>query len=64
MTMARTVKLYKLDEKPATPGLRPMVKADVPEVSAPPKLLQMLLDGFIVGNECDCTLVCFASGKQ
>jgi len=30
MTMARMIKLYKLPEKPATPGLRPMEPKDVP----------------------------------
>lgn len=34
MTMARTIKLYKLPDVPATPGLRPMVEADVPQVTA------------------------------
>ncbi|CAM9939068.1 unnamed protein product, partial [Phaeothamnion confervicola] len=30
MTMARTIKLFKLPEETATPGIRPMVAADVP----------------------------------
>lgn len=32
MTMARTLKLYKLPEEPQTPGLRQMQPADVPQV--------------------------------
>lgn len=36
MTMARTLKLYKLLDVPATPGLRPMTAADVPQVRSPP----------------------------
>lgn len=32
MTMARTIKLYKLPDKPETPGLRPMEEKDVPQV--------------------------------
>ena len=32
MTMARTIKLYKLAEETATPGIRPMQQADVPQV--------------------------------
>jgi glycylpeptide N-tetradecanoyltransferase len=34
MTMARTLKLYRLPSSTATPGLRPMVAADVPAVTA------------------------------
>ncbi|KAL4553554.1 hypothetical protein Ndes2526B_g03394 [Nannochloris sp. 'desiccata'] len=34
MTMARTIKLYKLPEKPLTPGLRPMEPRDVPAVTS------------------------------
>lgn len=34
MTLARTIKLYRLAEKPATPGLRPMERRDVPQVTA------------------------------
>jgi len=33
MTMARTIKLYKLPDDPATPGLRPMELRDVPQVT-------------------------------
>lgn len=33
MTMARTLKLYKLPEAPVTPGLRPMQVRDVPAVT-------------------------------
>jgi len=32
MTMARTIKLYKLPDKPKTPGIRPLEKRDVPQV--------------------------------
>lgn len=34
MTMARTIKLYKLPAEPATPGLRPMRADDAPAVAA------------------------------
>lgn len=34
MTLARTIKLYKLPDTPATPGLRPMRDDDVPQVTA------------------------------
>lgn len=33
MTMARTIKLYKLPEKPTIPGIRPMKANDVPQVT-------------------------------
>lgn len=33
MTMARTIKLYKLPEAPATAGLRPMEARDVSAVT-------------------------------
>lgn len=32
MTMQRTLKLYKLDKKPSTVGLRPMLLTDVSQV--------------------------------
>ena len=32
MTMARTIKLYKLPDETSTPGLRPMRPEDVPQV--------------------------------
>merc|ERR1712232_1080911 len=32
MTMARTIKLYKVPETPQLPGMRPMVEADIPRV--------------------------------
>ena len=34
MTLARTIKLYKLPSTPATPGLRPMRESDAPAVAA------------------------------
>lgn len=40
MTMARTIRLYKLPPQPATPGLRPMTAADVPAVT-------QLLNGYL-----------------
>lgn len=40
MTMARTLKLYKLPDRPLTPGVRPMQSVDVPSVT---KLLQEYL---------------------
>lgn len=33
MTLARTIKLYKLPSTPATPGLRPMRASDAPAVA-------------------------------
>ena len=32
MTLARTLKLFKLPEQPQTPGLRPLTPQDVPQV--------------------------------
>eukprot|EP00011_Vannellida_sp_DIVA3-517-6-12_P002840 CAMPEP_0114613180 /NCGR_PEP_ID=MMETSP0168-20121206/4999_1 /TAXON_ID=95228 ORGANISM="Vannella sp., Strain DIVA3 517/6/12" /NCGR_SAMPLE_ID=MMETSP0168 /ASSEMBLY_ACC=CAM_ASM_000044 /LENGTH=484 /DNA_ID=CAMNT_0001824177 /DNA_START=31 /DNA_END=1485 /DNA_ORIENTATION=+ len=43
MTMARMIKLNQLPKKPATPGFRIMVQADVPQVTA---LLQEYLQKF------------------
>jgi len=43
MTMKRTVTLYKLDEQPKTPGLRPLEEKDCAEVC---KLLQDYLKNF------------------
>jgi glycylpeptide N-tetradecanoyltransferase len=40
MTMARTIKLYKLSEEAATAGIRPMRQADVPQV-------KQLLDDYL-----------------
>jgi glycylpeptide N-tetradecanoyltransferase len=40
MTMARTIRLYKLPAQPVTPGLRPMTAADVPAVT-------QLLNGYL-----------------
>ncbi len=31
MTMARTIKLFKLPAEPVTPGLRPMERRDIPQ---------------------------------
>jgi glycylpeptide N-tetradecanoyltransferase len=33
MTMARTIKLYKLPDLPVTPGIRPLEPKDVPQVT-------------------------------
>ncbi|KAK9815469.1 hypothetical protein WJX72_004194 [[Myrmecia] bisecta] len=43
MTMARTLKLYKLPTEPQTPGIRPLQKRDVPQVT---RLLTQYLAGF------------------
>ncbi|CAB3402104.1 unnamed protein product [Caenorhabditis bovis] len=43
MTMARTIKLYKLPDEPMTPGLRKMVESDVPIVC---KILAKSLEQF------------------
>lgn len=40
MTMPRTIKLYKLPEKPQIEGLRPLSLPDVPQVLPPPPLLK------------------------
>ena len=37
MTMARTIKLYKLEAETDIPGLRPMTKTDVSQVCLHPK---------------------------
>lgn len=42
MTMARTLKLYKLPDKPKTPGIRLLEKKDIPQVCHAHML--MLLD--------------------
>ena len=34
MTMARTLKLYKLPDKPKTPGIRALQKKDIPQVTS------------------------------
>ncbi len=36
MTLARTIKLYKLPDAPLTPGLRPARREDAEQVRAPP----------------------------
>jgi len=43
MTMQRTIKLYRLPEKPKTPGFRALAEADVPQVA---KLLNNYLAKF------------------
>ncbi|KAL4433450.1 hypothetical protein ABPG77_010303 [Micractinium sp. CCAP 211/92] len=48
MTMARTLKLYKLPDAPQTPGLRQMEDRDVPQVTA---LLANYLKGFSIAPE-------------
>ena len=45
MTMARTIKLYKLPEDAQIPGIRPMELGDVPAVT---KLLQNYLQNFLL----------------
>ena len=35
MTLARQLKLLKLPEAPQTPGLRPLVPSDYPQVTTP-----------------------------
>ena len=50
MTMSRTIKLFKLDNKPATPGIRPMTDADVPAVAV---LLNKYLKKFAVAPVFD-----------
>lgn len=48
MTMARTLKLYKLPDVPQTPGLRQMEGRDVPQVTA---LLASYLKGFSIAPQ-------------
>jgi glycylpeptide N-tetradecanoyltransferase len=36
MTLARTLKLYKLPDQPQTLGLRPLTAQDVPQVGCVP----------------------------
>jgi glycylpeptide N-tetradecanoyltransferase len=43
MTMARTIKLYRLPEEPLTPGIRPITSQDVPETC---RLLRQYLSKF------------------
>ena len=43
MTMARTLKLYKLAEQPQTPGIRPLTAADSPQVRPDRRTVVMLL---------------------
>ncbi|KAL0041757.1 hypothetical protein WJX79_003570 [Trebouxia sp. C0005] len=43
MTMARTIKLYKLPDMPRTPGIRPLEKRDVPQVT---RLLSTYLEKY------------------
>lgn len=45
MTMSRTIKLYRLPDAPATPGLRTMERRDVPAVT---RLLQSYLSQFVI----------------
>ncbi|GJP70869.1 hypothetical protein CLOP_g1763 [Closterium sp. NIES-67] len=48
MTMSRTIKLYRLPEQPATPGLRAMERRDVPAVC---RLLKSYLSQFVIAPE-------------
>lgn len=50
MTMARTLKLYKLPEQPQTPGVRPMEDRDVPAVT---KLLNTYLSNYKIAPVMD-----------
>lgn len=50
MTMARTLKLYKLAEQPATAGIRPMVAEDAGQVQ---QLLAGYLGGFKLAPQLD-----------
>lgn len=54
MTMARTIKLFKLDPKPATPGIREMRQEDVPAVTV---LLNSYLRKFPVAPVFDAAEV-------
>ncbi len=50
MTLARTLKLFKLPEEPQTPGLRPLTKQDVPQV-----LISSHVSLFMLGSKhCVC----------
>ncbi|CAI5501788.1 unnamed protein product [Closterium sp. Naga37s-1] len=48
MTMSRTIKLYRLPEQTATPGLRAMERRDVPAVC---RLLKSYLAQFVIAPE-------------
>ncbi|KAK9836277.1 hypothetical protein WJX81_001521 [Elliptochloris bilobata] len=50
MTMARTIKLFKLPAEPVTPGLRPMEHRDIPQVVA---LLGVYLARFQIAPQFD-----------
>lgn len=50
MTMSRTIKLYKLPESTATPGMRKMELRDVPAVT---QLLRSYLSQFVVAPDFD-----------
>ena len=56
--MARTLKLYKLPDTPLTPGLRPLVRTDVPHVSAdlPSRLLSMYWYAWLPAELCSAVL--------
>lgn len=47
MTLARTIKLYKLADKPATPGLREVRAGDAPQIRA---LLNTYLQRFALAQ--------------
>ena len=51
MTLARTLKLFKLPEEPQTPGLRPLTKQDVPQVLPPLPPLASLMEADMVAAE-------------
>jgi glycylpeptide N-tetradecanoyltransferase len=50
MTMARTIKLYKVPDSPQIPGIRPMQAKDVPQVT---RLLNDYLDKFSLRQHFD-----------
>lgn len=54
MTLARTLKLFKLPEEPQTPGLRPLTPQDVPQVRPSANPLSPLTSKHgIVLSACD-----------
>ena len=54
--MARTIKLYKLPDKPKTPGIRPLEKRDVPQVCAPPYKQSGAAHAWSITSFCYCCI--------